>query len=112
MHSASKRIVSSGGFYTQTFAFFPPFSLSYLLSSVTSPLPFHLWQRAWTQEQSGMSDASVAMCAASAARHGVGGVVQLGRGESGGRGGGGESTGFTGQSQLPQGVQGIHLSSS
>lgn len=43
--------------------------------------------------------------------------MQLGGGEGGGRGvggggGGGESAGFAGQSQLPQGIQGIHLSSS
>lgn len=42
--------------------------------------------------------------------------MQLGGGEGGGRGvrgrGGGESAGFTGQSQLPQGVQGVHLGSS
>lgn len=59
-----------------------------------------------------MSDASVAVCAASPAGHGVGGVVQLSRGERGGRGvGGGESAGFAGQRQLPQGVQGVHLGS-
>lgn len=44
-----------------------------------------------------MSDAPVAVCAASAARQWVGGVVQLGCGEGGGGvGGRGESTGLTG----------------
>lgn len=94
------------------------FSLSHISSSVlTSVITVHslfifgsmLDPLGW-----GVSDASIAVCAASAARQGVGGVVELGRGKGGGRGVGGggcESTGFTGQSQLPQGIQGIHLSS-
>lgn len=60
-----------------------------------------------------VSDASVAVRAAPSPRRRVGGVVQLGGGEAVGGvgGGGGESAGFAGQSQLPQGVQGVHLSS-
>lgn len=50
------------------------------------------------------SDASVA---APPAGRGVGRIVQLSWGEGGA--GGGEAAGFTGQSQLPQGVQGVHL---
>lgn len=92
---------------------------SSLLSSVITPsTPFSSLAACWTQGAGrggeGESDASVAVCAASAARQGVGGVVQLGGGEGGGRGvggRGGESTGLAGQSQLPQGIQGIHLGS-
>lgn len=55
---------------------------------------------------SSSSDAPVAVRAAPAAgRRLGGGAVQLG----GGRGVGGESAGFAGESELPQGVQGVHL---
>lgn len=56
-----------------------------------------------------VSEASVVLCTAMEDSHGVGGLVKLSCGEGGGAGG--EFTGFTGQSQLPQGIQGVHLCS-
>lgn len=97
--------------------FFLSFSLSYLLITVIlNNYSVHfLFIFGSVLDPVGVSDASVAVRAASAARQGVGGVVQLCCGEGGGRGvggsGGGESAGFTCQGQLPQGIQGIHLSS-
>ena len=66
---------------------------SSLLSAVITPsTPFSSLAACWTQGGGG-SDASIAVCAATAARQGVGGVVKLGCGKGGGRGVGGRGGG-------------------